>query len=321
MRTIDPLRYGRIQKDDVNQAARENFFELIRAAESFYEEQLDAIVDDMEEQPGLQILCLAGPSSSGKTTTAHKLRQHFIARGRNCRVLSLDDFYLSEEESPRHEDGTPDFETVDALDIPCINRCVEELLDSGKTWIPQFDFHTHSRSEQWNEVLCGEDDVIIMEGLHALNPRLTALADESHITRVYVSARSKFVEGEREGERELIAPKELRLIRRMVRDVSERSTPPEKTIDMWEKVCEGERLYIDPYRDGAKYKIDSTMDYEPCIYRSYLEPFMQRAVMMDEDKRQVLVELWNKLVGFHEIRDASPVPEDSVIREFIGSDR
>lgn len=321
MRTIDPLRYGRIQKDDVNQAARENFFELIRSSENFYEEQLDAIVDDMEQQPGLQILCLAGPSSSGKTTTAHKLQQHFIARGRSCRVLSLDDFYLNVQDCPQREDGTPDFETVDAMDIPCINRCVKELLDSGKTRIPQFDFYTHKRSPQWQELLCGENDVIIMEGLHALNPRLTGLADESHITRLYVSARSKFVEGDGEGERELISPKDLRLMRRMVRDVASRSTPPEKTIEVWEKVCEGERLYIDPYRDGAKYKIDSTMDYEPCIYRSYLEPFMQRAVMMEEEQRKVLVELWNKLVGFYDIRDAAPVPEDSVIREFIGSGR
>ena len=124
-----------------------------------------------------------------------------------------------------------------------------------------------------------------------------------------------------DGEETLIEPKELRLMRRMVRDVAKRSTPPEETIDMWEKVCDGERKYIDPYRDGADFKIDSAMDYEPCIFRTYLEPFMQRAVTMDEEKRQVLVQLWNKLIAFREIVDASPVPEDSVIREFIGSDR
>lgn len=317
MRKIDPLRYGRIQKDDVNQLAVENHFRLIEEAEEFYESQLDAIVDAMESHEGLQILCLAGPSSSGKTTTAHKLRQHFEARGRNSRVLSLDDFYLNPEDGPHFEDGTPDFESVDALDIPCINRCIKELLETGRTLMPLFDFHTHSRSEQWEEILCGEDDVIIMEGLHALNPRLTDLADGGHITRAYVSARSKFMDG----EETLIEPKELRLMRRMVRDVAKRSTQPEETIDMWEKVCDGERKYIDPYRDGADFKIDSAMDYEPCIFRTYLEPFMQRAVTMDEEKRQVLVQLWNKLIAFREIVDASPVPEDSVIREFIGSDR
>lgn len=316
-----PFRYGRIQKDDVNQLAVENHFALIQRAEHFFEEQLDTVADQMEEYRGLQIICLAGPSSSGKTTTAHMLRQRFMARGRGCRVISLDDFYLNEDESPLHEDGTPDFETVDALDIPCINRCITELLATGKTMIPEFDFQTHARKKEWQELLCGEDDIIIMEGLHALNPRLTGLADESHITRIYVSARSKFVELRDGEEQELISPKEIRLMRRMVRDVAKRNTPPEDTIAMWEKVCEGERQYIDPYRDSAKYKLDSTMDYEPCIFRSYLEPFMLRAVTMEEKDRQVLVNLWNKLICFHEIRDASPVPQDSVIREFIGAEQ
>ncbi len=317
MRRITPYRYGRIERDDVNQLAVENYFQLIQDAEHFYEEQLDAVADAMESHKGLQILCLAGPSSSGKTTTAHMLKQRFIARGRDCRVISLDDFYLNEEQSPLHADGTPDFETVEALDIPLINHCIDELLKTGRTLLPQFDFHNHCRSEEWLEIVCDSDDIIIMEGLHALNPRLTAMADSTHITRVYVSARSKFVHG----EEEIISPKDIRLMRRMVRDVAKRSTAPEHTIEMWSKVCEGERLYIDPYRDGADFKIDSTMDYEPCIFRSYLEPFMVQAVEMEEEKRQVLVSLWNKLIGFHEIRDASPVPEDSVIREFIGADR
>lgn len=314
MRKITPYRYGRIQRDDVNQLAVENYFQLIQDSEQFYEEQLDAVAEAMESRPGLQILCLAGPSSSGKTTTAHMLRQRIIARGRSCRVISLDDFYLNVEDSPLREDGTPDFETVDALDIPCINRCISELLTTGKTIMPQFDFQAHARSKAGLEVLCGADDVIIMEGLHALNPRLTALADSGHITRLYVSARSKFVHG----EEELISPKEIRLMRRMVRDVAKRSTAPAETIAMWEKVCDGERKYIDPYRDEADFKIDSTMEYEPCIFRSYLEPFMVQAVEMKEEQRRVLVELWNKLIGFHEIQDASPVPADSVIREFIG---
>mgnify|MGYP002513321536 CR=1 FL=1 len=289
---------------------------FIRHCEFEYESRVYAAAKEIIEE-NRHIIMLTGPSASGKTTTAHKLRQHFEARGRNSRVLSLDDFYLNPEDGPHFEDGTPDFESVDALDIPCINRCIKELLETGRTLMPLFDFHTHSRSEQWEEILCGEDDVIIMEGLHALNPRLTDLADGGHITRAYVSARSKFMDG----EETLIEPKELRLMRRMVRDVAKRSTSPAETIAMWQKVCDGERQYIDPFRDEADFKIDSTMDYEPCIFRSYLEPFMVQAVDMDETSRQALVELWNKLTGFHDIRDASPVPQDSVIREFIGAGR
>ncbi len=314
MRTITPYRYGRIERDDVNQQARENYFKLIQEAEFYYEGQLDSVVDSVASHEGLQVLCLAGPSSSGKTTTAHMLKQHFIAKGRDCHVISLDDFYLNEEDGPHFPDGTPNFETVEALDIPLINKCIAEILTVGKTMLPHFDFHLHRRSEHRAELVCDNDDIIIMEGLHALNPRLTAMADSSHIIRVYVSARSKFVHE----EEEILSPKEIRLMRRMVRDVAKRSTAPEHTIEMWDKVCEGERLYIDPYRDDADFKIDSTMDYEPCIYRTFLEPFMVRAVDMEEEERQVLVSLWNKLIGFHEIQDVSPIPDDSVIREFIG---
>lgn len=316
MRKIVPYRYGRIQRDDVNQLARENYFALVQQSEQFYMEQLDNIADEVDKKKSLQIVCLAGPSSSGKTTTAHMLRQKFCAKGRNCRVISLDDFYLPVEKTPRNEDGTPDFESVDALEVSLINLCVKELLENGKTMVPEFDFHTHARKAKWQEIICEESDIIIFEGLHALNPRLTSLVSEDYITRIYVSARSKFVDG----ETEILSPKDIRLMRRMVRDVAKRNTQPEETIDSWNKVCNGERKHIDPYRDGADFKIDSTMEYEPCIFRTYLEPFMCRAIIMDEDKRQILVELWNKLAGFLEIQDASVIPKNSVIREFIGND-
>lgn len=307
-----PFRYTRIQRDDVNQQAMENHFALISFAEQFYREQLDAVVDNMEDNEGLQIICLSGPSSSGKTTTAYTLKKRFIARGRNARVISLDHFYL--DESPIGEDGKPDYETVDALDVARINQCITELIETGRTTIPLFDFHTHARLAEEKEILTAGDDIIIIEGLHALNPRLTPTTGQEHITKIYVSVRSKFVSG----TDELLSPKEVRLMRRMVRDVATRNTPPGKTIEMWEKVCEGERKYIDPFRDNARFKIDSTMDYEPCIFRGYLEPFFNDTSAMQARERAVLEGLWNKLGAFRTITDTTPIPADSVIREFIG---
>jgi len=317
LRKIIPDRYDRIQLEDVNQLAVENYFRLIEQAEDFYESQLDRLADAMEQKRGLQLICLAGPSSSGKTTTAHKLQRLFRSRGRECRVISLDDFYLNTEDTPLDDSGKPDFETVEALDIERINVCFNELLEQGSSLLPVFDFHTHRRREEGQLLRCGAEDVLIMEGLHALNPRLTALEDEARITRVFVSARSKFMNG----QEELISPKDLRLMRRMVRDVATRNTDPQTTIRAWQQVCQGEKKYIDPWRDSAAFKIDSTMDYEPCIFRSYLEPFMVKAMEMEPQARQVLVELWNKLIGFHEIVDCSSIPGDSVIREFIGPDQ
>ena len=309
-----PYRYGRIQKNDVNQQVTENHFGLIEKSERFYRDQLDSIVDNMEESKGLQVICLSGPSSSGKTTTAYTLKKRFIARGRNARVVSLDHFYLNQ--APLRRDGTPDFETIDALDVPRINQCINELVEKGHTFIPLFDFHTHSRMAEEKEIVTAGDDIIIIEGLHGLNPRLTSMTDPSRITKIYVSVRSKFVDGPEETE--VFAPKQLRLMRRMVRDVATRNTPPEKTIQMWDRVCDGERQYIDPYRDAARFKVDSTMEYEPCIFRGYLEPFIEKMPDMDEMSRTVLTDLWNRLAQFRTLEDTNPIPGDSVIREFIG---
>lgn len=311
-----PFRYGRIQKDDVNQLAVENYFSLIQRAEQFYQDQLDAVVENMEESHSFDVICLSGPSSSGKTTTARTLKRKFISRGRNTRVISLDDFYLDVAQTPCHPDGTPDFETIYALDIPRINQCIQELVTSGRTVVPVFDFQRRTRALEEKEIVVGDDDVVIIEGIHGLNPLLTELAGEDRITRIYVSARSKFMDG----EEEIFSPKDIRLMRRMVRDVASRNTPPSETIAMWDKVCEGERLYINPYRDNANYKIDSTMDYEPNIFKNYLIPFFQQEDL-EVRAYYTLRSLYERLDQFLNINDTSPIPATSVIREFIGQEK
>ena len=173
-----PFRYGRIQKDEVNQLAVENYFSLIERAEQFYQDQLDVVVQDMGQSQSFDVICLSGPSSSGKTTTAKTLKRKFISRGRNARVISLDDFYLDVDRTPHLPDGSPDFETIYALDIPRINQCIKELIDHKRTIIPVFDFQRRARALEEKEIVVGEDDVVIIEGIHGLNPLLTELAGE-----------------------------------------------------------------------------------------------------------------------------------------------
>lgn len=313
MRKILPYRYGEIERDEVNQLARENYFALIQQAEEWYEGQLLEVVERMDSREP-QVICLAGPSASGKTTTAHTLARLFVSHGHEARVISLDDFYMDRDKCPRTPDGTPDFETIYSLDVELINRCIQQLVQQGRTSTPTFDFQTKVRGERWNDITLGPGQLVILEGLHALNPLLTQLAGRDRVTRVYASARSKFVNG----ERELIAPKELRLMRRMVRDVASRNTSPESTLAMWEMVCQGERDYIDPFRDQADFKLDTTMDYEPSIFHSYLLPFLEQRGMSPELYHR-LEELYRKLDEFFDINDTGAIPADSVIREFIGS--
>ena len=169
MRKIDPFHYGTIEKDEVNQQAIQNYFQLIDQAESFYHKQIHAVVTQMSEnRDKTDIICLSGPSASGKTTTAYTLARSFQSNGRKARVISLDDFYLNTNQTPLNRKGKPDFESIYALDIERINRCIDELVNKGKTIIPTFDFHTHSRLEGGEkEIVISGDDVVIIEGLQS----------------------------------------------------------------------------------------------------------------------------------------------------------
>lgn len=314
MRTINPYHYGTIEQSEVNQLAQENYFSLIEQSENFYRQQLSQVADQVDAQSReSQVLCLSGPSASGKTTTAHNLARLFQSRGRACRVISLDDFYLDRSRSPRRPDGQFDFETIYSLDIELIQHCIQELTQQGHTRTPVFDFQTKQRSEHWNDVLLQPGEIVILEGLHGLNPMLTDLAGEDKVTKIYVSARSKFVDG----ERAIFSPKDIRLMRRMVRDTISRNTPPEETVAMWQLVCEGEREYINPFRDLARFKLDTTMGYEPNIFHVFLAPILDRPRMDQEAFRQI-DSLYQRLDEFFDINDISPIPQNSVIREFIG---
>ena len=148
MRKIDPFHYGRIEKDEVNQQAVQNYFQLIDEAEAFYNAQIRRVVEQMGGgQDRATVICLSGPSASGKTTTAHTLARHFISSGRKAMVISLDDFYMDTEQTPLNRKGKPDFESIYALDIERINRCIKELIEQGGTNIPIFDFHIRKRLE------------------------------------------------------------------------------------------------------------------------------------------------------------------------------
>ena len=315
MRKIDPYHYGRIEKDELNQQAVQNYFQLIDEAEAFYNSQIRNVVQKMSQSRSkADVICLSGPSASGKTTTAHTLARHFRSSGRKATVISLDNFYLNTDQTPLNRKGKPDFESIYALDIERINRCIDELVNQGTTLIPIFDFHVRRRLEGAEErIVLSDDDVVIIEGLHGLNPLLTQLVGEDKVTRIFASVRSRFTDH----DRVILTPQDVRLMRRMVRDSFNRNTRPEETMAMWEEVCEGESEYINPYRDSATFKLDTTLDYEPNIFHSYLLPFLDRTDIAPEHYRKI-DDLYQRLDEFFDINDVDAIPADSVIREFIG---
>ena len=312
MKLISRQKNSIIQMSEINLLARYPEF-FISECEKGYQHQINEVVDlILESQGRYRVVLLAGPSSSGKTTTAHKISEEFGRRGVSAPVVSLDDFFLGMEFYPKLPDGSPDMEAVEALDLPLINETLRELLETGHATFPTFDFERSCRGGKVNEITLGEKGVLVMEGLHAINPRLVEVLDPSDLFRVYVSTRTAYLDG----ETEVLSPKDARLIRRMVRDHNFRNRSPLQTLLAWEDVLDGEEKYIYPFRDSVDYKIDSMLDYEGCVFHHYILPMLGE--MKDDSvfagKVRQIVEI---LEAFDDI-DYSYIPENSLLREFIG---
>lgn len=297
---------------DVNRMAKDPDA-LILACENGYRAQLSSLADCVVEGGGrYRVLLLAGPSSSGKTTTAHKLSKVFADRGICAPVASLDDFFLGMERYPRLPDGAPDMESVDALDLPLINQTLKDLIETGDAWFPVFDFLKSRRADEQNHIVLGENGILILEGLHALNPRMVEVLEPGALYRAYVSTRTRYTDG----EREVLCPKDARLIRRMVRDHNFRGREPVETLLTWDDVLGGEEKYIVPFRDSADFAVNTSHDYEASVFHHYILPMLDSL----KDNRVYagkVREIVDILEAFDDI-DYRHIPPDSLLREFIG---
>ena len=286
---------------------------FIKDCEANYQFQLDMVAEKLcSNDNHCSIILLSGPSASGKTTTAHKLSRTFEKRGVKAPVISLDDFFLGKENYQKLPDGSLDMESIRTLDIPHLKFCLTELLKNGICEFPIFDFKTSRRSENTNRIELAENDILIIEGIHALNPLLTEGIPDDRIIKIYVSVRTKFVNG----EESIFEPKTIRLMRRMLRDKRERNHSPEETLQMWNNIVQGEIKYIDPFRDDVDVKIDTTLDYEPCIFHNFLYPLLDKIDESNGDLHELL-KMYYGLEMFTDI-DENLLPENSLLREFVG---
>ncbi len=311
MKIISKDRNSRIDIREINLMARQPA-RFISDCENAYESQIMELARLTASRSHCRIVLLAGPSSSGKTTTAHKITQALEQLGVPAQVVSLDDFFLGMEFYPKLPDGTPDMESVDALDLPLINETFSTLLREGTAMFPTFDFTVSRRAEKQNRIELGEHGVIVVEGLHALNPRLVEALDPDALLRVYVSTRTVYLDG----EREVLTPKDARLIRRMVRDHNFRGRRPLETLLGWKDVLDGEKKYIYPFRDTVDYKIDSSFDYEGCVFHHYILPMLEE-LKDDAVYRGKVRQIVDLLEAFDDI-DYLYIPKKSLLREFIG---
>ena len=259
---------------------------------------------------------LAGPSSAGKTTTARKLCEKLNEKGVKTYVLSLDDFYLNREDIPYLPDGTQDFETVYALDLPCFEEKVNALLRGETVKNPIFDFHTGKRSDtEFNEITLGEKDAVIIEGLHALNPVITEKI-QGKLLKIYINVSSRIYD---EKGNIIINKRNMRFIRRMVRDYKFRSSTVQNTCKLWKNVTMGEDKYLFPYRHLADIKINTIHLYESCVLKHQAMDLIENSEVSEEYKADIK-KIYNALKQFESI-EQSLVPNDSLLREFLGVEK
>ena len=301
--------------DDINALAILDSAKLIANADASYRNVLDQLAADFTNgQSCCRVVMLAGPSGSGKTTTAHMLAEAIQNCGRNAFVVSLDNFYRGVGKAPRLEDGSYDYESVEALDYERLQENLIQLLDEGRAYFPIYDFETGSPADHSNLIELGKEDIIILEGIHALNPIVIgALKDKGCLIRLYISVETPYVDAK--GDVVLTA-RDTRLLRRMLRDYRFRNADLSRTFSMWKQVCRGEDLYLFPYKDHSDIIVDSFHCFEPCVYRELMMPLVQQMNVTDPHYGKA-VSLMDALSRFEKI-SVELVPQSSMIREFTG---
>lgn len=297
----------------INELAQDNPQALVARAELRYRNIINNIAEKALDEPGRKIVMLAGPSSSGKTTTARKLAETFTSLGMDTHVISLDDFYLNREQIPGYSEGNPDYETVEALDLPYLSQTLQSLLFGAPTKMPTFDFTMGKRSDKYRTLQLEKNDAVIVEGLHALNPVITNDLDSHHIMRIYINVSSRIYDNK---GKIILNRRNIRFIRRMIRDFNFRASSVNNTYTLWDNVLRGEDLYLFPYKEFADIRINSIHLCEPCLFRDRAIELLENAELNEEfrpDARRLL----NSLKKFQSL-DNELIPKDSLLREFVG---
>ena len=285
--------------------------ELMLAQEAIQEKQI-ADIAEMIKNDGRKIVLIAGPSSSGKTTFSHRLSVQLRAHGLRPYPLELDNYFVNRDETPRDENGNYDFECIEAMDLKLFNSDMKKLLAGEEIQIPTFNFTIGQKEYKGKKLKLNKGDVLVAEGIHALNPLMTQeLPDESKF-KIYISALTQI----NIDEHNRIPTTDGRLIRRIVRDARTRGNDAQRTIAMWPSVRRGEEKYIFPFQEEADVMFNSALIHELSVIKQYAEPLLF-AVPRDsfeyvEAKR--LLKFLDYFVGY----EVTSIPKNSILREFVG---
>ena len=299
---------------DLNDAILKNRInDVIQVAEAIHDRNMVELVLDIEKKKNVKMVLIAGPSSSGKTTFAQKLGIQLKLTGFNPITITMDNYFVERKDTPLGEDGKYNFECVEALDIDLFNTQMKDLIDGKTVELPEFDFVDGTKKYNGKMLKMSSNDVLIIEGIHALNPILTKFTPDENKYKIYIAPIATLnIDGYTK-----ISSSDTRLLRRMVRDYSTRGNGVEKTFDLWNNVKRGEEQYIFPFVNSVDYIYNSSLIYEPSVMKIFAQPLLLQvdntSKYYSESRR--LYEYLNNFLPM----ETGNIPINSIIREFIGN--
>jgi len=298
---------------DFNEAVKKGFStQMINVSEAMQEKKIAHIADEIANRKGVKVILIAGPSSSGKTTFSKRLSIQLLASGIKPIPVSLDDYFVDRENTPRDATGDYDFESLYALNIPLLNEQLAAIFRGEEVELPKYDFPTGKSIKSGKKLRLDESEVLIMEGIHALNPELTAQIPEEKKFRVYASALTTILLD----DHNYVPTTDNRLLRRIIRDNKYRGVSAQETIRRWPSVRAGENKWIFPYQENADVMINTAMIYELAVIKSQAEPLLEM-VPENSDEYSEAYRLLKFLKYFYQVPNKQ-LPPTSLLREFLG---
>ena len=295
----DAIAQGRIQ-------------DVILAQEALMERKIGKIAEVIAEQPSKKFIMIAGPSSSGKTTFSHRLSIQLMAQGLHPHPIALDDYYVNRVDTPLDENGEYDFECLEALDIELFNHNMTALLNGEEILMPTYNFKTGKREYRGNKKKLKENDILVLEGIHGLNDKLSYSLPDSSKMKIYISALTQLNIDEHNN----LSTTDGRLIRRMVRDARTRNTTARETFARWASVRRGEEKHIFPFQEEADIMFNSALIYEIAVLKTYAEPLLFN---IEKDCPEYLeAKRMLKFLDYFLPVPSEHVEKNSILREFIG---
>ena len=308
-------RMGIFTSADLNNRVAEgkasDIIKLTEAVSSANLLGLAKLIDDNRER--IKLVLLAGPSSSGKTTTSKKLAMYLKVFGLNPKYLSIDDYFKNRSDTPRLPDGSYDFESVDAIDIELFNDHLTRIIAGEEVEIPSFNFFKGEREYLGTKIKLRNKDILIIEGLHAINEELTKTISKEKKYKVYVSPLTDL----NIDDHNMVSNSDIRLLRRIIRDNRTRGYSAEETIRKWQDVRDGETRNIFPFQNDVDFVFNSSFPYEIGVLKNFVEPLLYQ-INKDSDCYEEAIRLLNFLNLFVGIPDTE-IPSESIFREFIGN--